>query len=175
MRQFNEGVKLRYIEECDAEQIAKWLSTPNGSGTSRALAAHKLKSAEHWRDAARSKYKKMIHLVLRPDGSAIGISFFHNIDVKSKSLHLGLAVLDATARGKGYGFSAKLLQLHTVFDELKMETVVERLSATEVKLADYMVRELGCRRRGSVGDMIELEIDRASWEESKARRRASKH
>jgi len=155
------GLKLRPMDVNDAGQIAQWFLDPEVRGPTEAMQNEKLREASHWRALANAKSGKTIFVILDPNGKSVGVAALYN--VTGRSAYAGLAVLDKTARGKGYAFTAKLLQLKFAFEGLKVERVLERIPTNDKGLLSYM-ESIGYRRVSDANKgMAEIEFQSSNW------------
>jgi RimJ/RimL family protein N-acetyltransferase len=154
------GLKLRPIEVNDAWQIAKWFEDPEARGASEAMQKQNLRDADFWRGLASARSGKTVFVILDPNGTLVGVAPLFNIT--KGSVYAGLAVLDKTVRGRGYAFTAKLLQLKFAFETLKVERVLETIPTNEEGLLSYM-ESIGYRRVGGNVRVTEIEYRRADW------------
>lgn len=176
-------VRLRAVEESDAETFADWINHPDMREFLLVRFPMSLRDEKEW-IAGHSVLKGTprdlaFAIELVKDGRLIGATGLHMIDWIQRRAMTGMFLFPEEVRGKGYGTEAKGLLLDYAFGELGLHSIFSftyggnRRSQRALERQGY--RRGGVQRKaylvkGEWVDGIYFDILREEWEE---RRKAS--
>jgi RimJ/RimL family protein N-acetyltransferase len=178
-------VRLRAMEESDAEQLAEWINHPDMREFLLVRFPMSLRDEKEW-IAGHSVLKGTPHdlafaIELVKEGRLIGATGLHLIDWVQRRAMTGMFLFPEEVRGKGYGTEAKNLLLDYAFGELGLHSIFS-FTFGENRRSQQALERQGYRRggvhrkaylvKGEWVDGIYFDILREEWEELRKARRA---
>ena len=169
------GVKLRYIELEDTDNIVKWR---NKSFVKKNLYSQENLTPDQHINYYNSRIKTgkvKQFIILAFDGieyQAIGTTFLKNIDGDSSKAEFGIFIGNEKAMGKGYGSQATLLTVDYAFRELELNRVYLTVLADNYSaIKAYQkcgfeiegVLKQDYRRSGTYIDVIVMGLLKGAW------------
>jgi RimJ/RimL family protein N-acetyltransferase len=119
-----ETVYLRPLERADAAMAQGWLLDPEVRRQIRQYNPLTLQSEEEYiAKLGQSPHDVGLVIVLRGDDRPIGLCGLHDLDVKNRSVQLGILLGVKELWGKGHGTEATRLLIRHAFDTLNLNRV----------------------------------------------------
>lgn len=118
-----EKTRLRPVEERDLQSFVDWLADPEVRYWIALPEAPDLAEERDWLDDMRAQEDRLLWAIETGEGRLIGTVELRNADEFEGRAELGIAIMDKSCWGQGYGSDALRSVLAHAFDELELRRI----------------------------------------------------
>ena len=168
-----DKVYLRALERSDAPVVLPWFNDSDILRFTRRYRPMNAQAEERYIEQVTQSEENVVLLVVRrEDDRPIGVTSFHQMNVKNRNAVWGIIVGDKTSWGRGYGTEATALMMRYGFETLNLHRVTLHVFADNPR-AIHVYEKLGFKKEGVMreenycdgryGDTIVMGLLREEW------------